>query len=170
LDSDACLDEAFNRVLAQMIEISHHTVATISLTTDAQFQFRELPATLAGVLSQADARIHRLDLALRGNSLDYATDQGRVEAQARRGDDGTHRVTVSCNTLIRGSREVGRQICFQMCRRLIARHDVASVFWRPTRQLLEPHEFSWNALLDLPQRFAGPARMYVPAQLGNAAA
>ena len=153
-----------------MIEISHRTAATLTLTADADFVFRDLPPLLSRLLIQAEAAIRRIDLAFQGDSVDYMTSEGDIALKARLGEDGRRRIVIACNTLVRGNREAGRQLCFEICRRLNATHSVSSIFWQPSRQTIAPDRFTWGALRDLPQRFAAPSTTFVPVQLGSALA
>ena len=137
-----------------MIEISHKTAATVTLSPASTLDLHDLPAIVRWLLGQADVKIHRLDLCLTGESIDYITDHGSVTLSMCASDDGQHRIAIVCNTLVRGDCETGRQLAFQIVRRLIARTDVASVFWTPTRQRLQSDDFTWGRLNDAPQRLA----------------
>lgn len=137
-----------------MIEISPKVSASLTLGGDREFRFFDLPPVIGQLLEQADVRVFRIDLGLDGDSVEYSTEQGVVRVERVVDSRGTESLRILCNTLRRGSREVGRQICYQLVRRLISRCQVAVVHWRPTRQTLLPDEFRWAALADLPQQFA----------------
>ncbi len=136
-----------------MIEISPKVSATLTLRQDRGFRFFDLPPVIVQLLTRAGVHVYRVDLAFEGNSARYETDQGTVSVTHAVDARGTERLVILCDTLRRGSREVGRQICYELVRRLIARCRVATVHWRASRQTLLPEEFRWAALADLPQRF-----------------
>lgn len=144
-----------------MFEISHKTAATLTLDRGAALDFASLPAVIGWCLSQAAIRVERIDLCFRGHSAEYHSDHGVIEIHARFREDGKWQIRVSCNTLVRGTRESGRQLCFQLARRVVARRAVETIYWQPTRQDLPPSCFVWHALADLPQRFAAPAATLV---------
>ena len=137
-----------------MIEISHKTAATVTLDTTSRLAFNDLPALVSWLLKQADVTVHNLDIGLMGDSIEYMTDHGSLTLTMRDCPAGGSQIEILCNTLVRGSREVGRQLAYQVVRRLIARADVASVMWHPTRQRIFPESFTWGRLADAPQRLA----------------
>lgn len=141
-----------------MIQISHKAKATLETDPDRGYDFYGLAATIATFLVQAEAQILALDLGLAGESIEYRTDRGDVRVS--RADDGT--LVVVCDTLRRGDRETGRQICFQLTRRLLTRCPIIAVHWHPTQQRLAADRFTWGRLMDMPQRFAQPAIQFVP--------
>lgn len=136
-----------------MIEISPKVSATLTLCRDRGFRFFDLPPVIGQLLTKVGIHVFRVDLAFDGNSARYETDQGTVSVTHAVDARGTERLVILCDTLRRGSREVGRQICYELVRRLIAGCRVATIYWRATRQTLLPEEFRWAALADLPQRF-----------------
>lgn len=136
-----------------MIEIPHKTSATIALARHEAISFYQLPGLVGDVLIHTGATITSLDLGLRGDSIRYGTDQGEVALYGRARDDGSRQVGVTCDALTYGSRDIGRQLCFQIVRRLIGRLSVSSVFWQPTRQRMSPGSFTWDGLADAAQRW-----------------
>ncbi len=149
-----------------MIQISHKAKATLEIEGRRQLDFYALSAVVARFLDQAGAKITALDLGLAGESIAYRTDLGDVSLL--RCESGS--LVLTCDTLRRGDRETGRQICFQLTRRLLTRCPVRAVNWHATQQRLEPQRFSWGRLQDLPQRFASPEmRVVFPAHAGPAA-
>ena len=137
-----------------MIELSHKTVATVTLAPQAELTLVALPGLISWMLSQADVQIHRLDLCIPDERIDYRTDHGTLTFKMLEGPEATRQIAVTCNTLVRGTREIGRQLCFQIINRLIARTAVTAIFWQPTRQTLDPAAFTWHQLADAPQRLA----------------
>lgn len=135
-----------------MMKISQKAKATLETDPCALIDFFALAPVVARFLGQAEARIFALDLGLGGDTIEYRTDLG---------DLALHRPTprtlcLTCDTLRRGDRETGRQLCFQLTRRLLSRYPVRVVHWHATQQRLEAERFSWGRLRDLPQRFARP--------------
>lgn len=146
-----------------MTGTSYKTSAMIAFARNDE-AFYGLPALVGGVLAQTGATVSRLDLGLSGNSIRYVTDHGVLEILGRLHDDGAWQVTVTCDQ----GGSPGRQLCFQIVRRLIARLSVSSVFWQPTRQRLAPDSFTWHALAVGPQRWRAPAVTINPASPGPA--
>ncbi len=136
-----------------MIEISHKTSTTLAVSNAYRLRFYQLPEIVSPALAQTGACIRAVDVGLEGYSIEYDTDQGRIRLDYARGESGSRELTIACDTTRRGSRETGRQICFHLARRLISRYPIAAIYWRPTRQHLQPENFTWGALADLPQRF-----------------
>ncbi|WP_085852414.1 hypothetical protein [Palleronia marisminoris] len=131
----------------------------IAFASNEAAGFYDLPALIGGVLSRTGASISALDLGLSGDSIRYATDHGDLELLGRLHDDGAWQVTVTCDAV--GG--LGRQLCFQVVRRLIGRFPVSSVFWQPTRQRLAPGSFTWHALTVSPRRWRAPSITIFPA-------
>lgn len=125
----------------------------VALARNEAADFYDLPALIGDVLSRTGASISALDLGLSGDSIRYATDHGDLELIGRLHDDGAWQVTVTCEA----GGCAGRQLCFQVVRRLIGRFPVSSVFWQPTRQRLTPGSFTWHALTAPPRRWRAPS-------------
>lgn len=145
-------------------DASHKTSAMIAFAANEAAAFYDLPPIIDGALTQTGVTVSALDLGLSGDSIRYATDHGILEILGRLHDDGAWQVTVTCET----GGSLGRQLCFQIVRRLIARLSVSSVFWQPTRQRLTPAGFTWHALAVAPQRWRAPAVTIIPASHGAA--
>ncbi|WP_375263272.1 hypothetical protein [Palleronia sp.] len=137
-----------------MIELPHKISATIAFARTETTAFYQLPAIIGRVLTQTGATITALDLGLRGDSIRYVTDHGEVALYGRLGSDWSRQAGVSCDALIYGTRDSGRQLCFQIVRRMIGRLSVSSVFWQPTRQRMTPESFTWDSLTEAAQRWS----------------
>ncbi|QFU08320.1 hypothetical protein PARPLA_02919 [Rhodobacteraceae bacterium THAF1] len=137
-----------------MIEISHKTAAAVVLDAKADVTLNDLPGIVGWLLMQSDVQVHSLGLGVTGETLEYMTDHGRLTLEIRGTEDGTRQIDIACTALVRGNREVGRQLCFQIVRRLIARTKVSSIYWQPTRQRIVPTDFTWADLEAAPKRLA----------------
>ena len=146
-----------------MIEISYKTSATIAFSPAHAPEFYDLPPHVAGVLAQFGASVVALDLGFRGDSFRYASDLAEVTVRRRPDGPGLRQITVTCDTIANGSPTCGRQLCFQIVRRLISRLRVSSVFWQPTRHRLTPNGFTWDAVADVSHRVAAQSSGVVPA-------
>ncbi len=111
-----------------MIEISPKVSATLTLCRDRGFRFFDLPPVIGQLLTKVGIHVFRVDLAFDGNSARYETDQGTVSVTHAVDARGTERLVILCDTLRRGSREVGRQNLLRtraaIDRGLPRRHDI----------------------------------------------
>lgn len=110
-----------------------------------------LSGTFVWCMRQADIRIYRHDLAFDGETMTFETDHGRIRISRRRSDAGISTLTIGASAAMEGSREVARQICYQLSRRVLARHPVESILWQPTLQQFAPTNFKWAGLRDMPR-------------------
>lgn len=109
-----------------------------------------LSGTFVWCIRQADIRIYRHDLAFAGETMTFATDHGRIRIASDRSQCGAPTLTVRVSAALEGSREVARQICYQLSRRILARHPAESILWQPTLQQFAPTNFKWAGLRDMP--------------------
>lgn len=109
-----------------------------------------LAGTFVWCIRQADIRIYRHDVGFEGEAMTFETDHGRIRISRGRSGRGCPTLTIGASAAMEGSREVARQICYQLSRRVLARHPVESVLWQPTLQQFAPTNFKWAVLRDMP--------------------
>lgn len=129
-----------------------------------------LSGTFVWCIRQADIRIYRHDLAFAGETMTFATDHGRIMIARDRSDCGAPTVAIRVSAALEGSREVARQICYQLSRRVLARHPAESVFWQPTLQHLAPTNFKWAGLRDMPSHVNDTLRRAILVNCRSASA
>ncbi|PZX17614.1 hypothetical protein LX81_01339 [Palleronia aestuarii] len=130
-------------------------------TVGAAPDFWALSTIVTTCLGQADVKILRQDIAMRGDRVEFETDHGKLTILSE--GDGYVTATMDIDAIC--PHETARQICFLLSRRVAGRFALANIHWHPTMQTLPPVDFTWGALRDMPYRFVAPASEVRPSYL-----
>lgn len=130
---------------------SHNDVAaTLKFSAENTPDFWSLSGIFANCLRQADIRLYRHDVAFGGRTMTFETDHGRIRIAMRESDRGAHALTIRTSAKLEGSREIARQICYQLSQRIMDRENAETVLWESTSQRFAPANFKWSGLDDMP--------------------